>query len=82
VFNRGPGLRRGHRVRVRSARFGASCGLETQRGELEGLFVSRSGGRWHGNLCLTTTPRKMRRAARANAESAGAGSGGGSSGCR
>lgn len=78
VFNRGPGLRRGRRVRIRSARSGASCGLETERGELEGLFVNRSGGRWHGNLCLTTTPRKMRRAARAGA----AGGGSGSSGCR
>ena len=74
VFNRGPGLRRGRRVRVRSARSGASCGLETKRGDLEALFVNRSGRRWRGNLCLTTTPRKMRRAA--NGEAAG------SDGCR
>jgi hypothetical protein len=73
VFNRGPGLRRVRRVRVRSARSGASCGLETKRGDLEALFVNRSGGRWRGNLCLTTTPRKMRRAA--NGEAAGSGGG-------
>ena len=78
VFNRGPGLRRGRRVRVRSARSGASCGLETKRGDLEGLFVDREDGRWHGNLCLTVSPAKLRRAARGESSAA---SGGGDTGC-
>ncbi|MET0615926.1 MAG: hypothetical protein ABW142_10795 [Thermoleophilaceae bacterium] len=69
VYNRGPGLHRGRRVRVRSARSDASCGLPNQVGELIGLFVDRRHHRWHGNACLTTTPRRMRRAA-ASASSA------------
>jgi hypothetical protein len=64
VYNGGPGLHPSHRVRVRSVRSEASCGLPNRVGELIGLFVDRRNHRWHGNLCLTTTPRKMRRAAR------------------
>lgn len=60
VFNGGPGLRRGNRVRVRSVRFGATCGLPRRRGMLIGLFVERSNRRWHGNLCATATPAEMR----------------------
>jgi hypothetical protein len=69
VYNRGPGLHRGRRVRVRSARSDASCGLPNRPGELIGLFVDRRNHRWHGNACLTTSPRKMRRAAQGAADS-------------
>jgi hypothetical protein len=69
VPNGGPGLHRGRRVRVRSARDGASCGLPNQIGGLIGLFVERSHHRWHGNACRTTTPRRMRRAAQGAADS-------------
>ena len=38
VYNGGPGLRRGLRVRVRSVRHGATCGLPRIRGRLYGLL--------------------------------------------
>lgn len=55
-------LHRGGRVRVRSLRDEASCGLPNRPGELRGLFVRRRHRRWHGNLCLSTSARKMRHA--------------------
>ena len=55
-------LHRGGRVRVRSVRDEASCGLPNRPGELRGLFVQRRHRRWHSNFCLSTTARKMRRA--------------------
>ena len=79
VYNGGPGLRRGRRVRVRSVRDEATCGLQSRKGELYGLFLQRRNHRWHSNLCLTTTPRRMRRAAE-GASSSRAGSPGGA-GC-
>ena len=66
VYKRGPGLRRGRRVRVRSARLGASCGLPRAKGRLYGLFVFRKDGRWTGNLCNVVTPAQMRRGADAS----------------
>ena len=71
VYNGGPGLRRGRRVRVRSVRSGATCGLPRGRGRLYGLFLQRQDGRWHSNLCQVVTPRQMRRAAEAGPASAG-----------
>lgn len=62
IYKDGPGITRGRRARVRSVRDGATCGLPDQVGELIGLFVQRENHRWHGNLCLTTSARKMRRA--------------------
>ena len=79
VYNGGPGLRRGHRVRVRSVRSEATCGLQHQKGQLYGLFLMRRNHRWHSNLCLTTTPRRMRRAA--EGESAGGAASPGGAGC-
>jgi hypothetical protein len=79
IYKDGPGLTRGRRVRVRSVRSEGTCGLPNRVGELIGLFVERRNHRWHGNLCLTTTPRKMRRGARSS--SASSGSGPGSAGC-
>jgi hypothetical protein len=69
VYKRGPGLHRGRRVAVRSVRDEASCGLPDFPGELFGLFVYRRNHRWHGNLCLTTTPRRLRRAAEGSSAS-------------
>ena len=39
VYKRGPGLRRGRRVSVRSIRFEVTCGLQSTKGELYALFV-------------------------------------------
>ena len=60
VFKRGPGLRRGRRVSVRSVRDGATCGLPRARGRLYGLFLQRRDRRWHSNLCLTVSPSALR----------------------
>jgi hypothetical protein len=79
VYKRGPGLRRGRRVRVRSVRDEATCGLQDHKGSLYALFLQRRNHRWHSNLCLTTTPRRMRRAAE-DASASPAGSPG-SAGC-
>jgi hypothetical protein len=73
VYKRGPGLRRGNRVRVRSVRDGATCGLPRGRGKLYGLFVQRENRRWHGNLCQVVTPAQMRRGAKADSAANGAG---------
>lgn len=69
IYKDGPGINRGRRVRVRSVRSEATCGLPSFTGELFGLFVNRRNHRWHGNLCLTTTPRRMRRAAEGSSAS-------------
>lgn len=50
-------------IRIRTAAQGSVCGIETPEGRRDGLFLDRRGGRWEGNLCATTSPRKMRRAA-------------------
>jgi hypothetical protein len=76
VYKRGPGLRRGRRVRVRSSRSSASCGLPSGRGRLYGLFLERRNRRWHSNLCQVVTPAQMRHAAE-NASSSRAASPGG-----
>jgi len=70
-------LHRGRGVRVRSVRGEATCGLPNRLGELRGLFVQRRQHHWHGNLCLSTTARKMRRAL----ESASRAGSRGSAGC-
>ena len=69
VYKHGPGLRRGRRVRVRSVRDEATCGLPKQKGRIYALFLQRRNHRWRSNLCLTTTPRLMRRAAEASSAS-------------
>jgi hypothetical protein len=63
VYKRGPGLKRGRRVRVRSVRSEVTCGLPSGRGRVYALFLQRQNRRWHSNLCMTTTPERMRRAA-------------------
>jgi hypothetical protein len=74
VYKGGPGLRRGRRVKVRSVRDGATCGLPRGRGRLYGLFLTRAGGRWHSNLCSVVSPAQMRRAAASRSRTQGAGS--------
>ena len=69
VYKHGPGLRRGRRVRVRSVRSEATCGLQSTKGELYALFLQRRNHRWHSGLCQTTTPRRMRRAAEGSSAS-------------
>jgi hypothetical protein len=74
VYNGGPGLRRGRRVRVRSVRDEATCGLPRTRGRLYGLFVTRRNRRWTSNLCSVVSPAEMRRAAASGSRTQGAGS--------
>ena len=73
VYNGGPGLRRGLRVRVRSVRAGATCGLPRIRGRLYGLLVTRRNRRWHSSLCSVVSPAAMRSAANADVAAAGGG---------
>jgi hypothetical protein len=63
VFKGRGRLHRGEVVGVRSASNEGACGLPRETGVLYGLFVDRSGGRWHGNLCNLTSPARLRRAA-------------------
>jgi hypothetical protein len=58
------GLKRGRRLVVRSTTSSASCGLSTEAGRDSGLFLTRSGGRWAGNLCDQVSAGQMRRLAR------------------
>lgn len=71
VYNGGPGLRRGERVRVRSVRHSATCGLPDARGGLYGLFVTRRNRRWTSNLCSVVSRAEMRRAATSGSRTAG-----------
>ena len=59
VAKGGPGLRRGRKVRVRSVRSSATCGLPRERGRLYGLFLTRRNGRWHSSLCSVVSPADM-----------------------
>ena len=59
VAKGGPGLRRGRRVRVRSVRSSATCGLPRARHRLYGLFLTRRDGRWNSNLCSVVAPDDM-----------------------
>jgi hypothetical protein len=59
VAKGGPGLRRGRRVRVRSVRSSATCGLPRARHRLYGLFLTRRDGRWNSNLCSVVAPADM-----------------------
>jgi hypothetical protein len=43
-------------VEVRSARDGASCGLEVRRGQRVALLLDRRSRAWHSNLCLQRPP--------------------------
>jgi hypothetical protein len=46
-------------VEVRSARSGASCGLEVGVGQQAGLFLRRDGNTWHSNLCWQVAPSAL-----------------------
>ena len=51
--------------RIRSASDGAACGIEQPIGSTSGLYLTReSDGRFHSNLCLTTSPARIRRTGR------------------
>jgi len=71
VYNGGPGLHRGRRVKVRSVRASATCGLPRGRGRLYGLFLTRRDGRWNSNLCNVVSPAEMRAAAKPASRSRG-----------
>ena len=72
VYNGRPRAAARARVRVRSVRSEATCGLPRGRGRLYGLFLTRAGGRWHSSLCSVVTPAQMRSAA-ANGRAADSG---------
>jgi hypothetical protein len=58
---KGP-FRRGQVVTVWSLNSEAICGLPGDVGRLYGLFVRRDGERWTSSLCLTISPKRLRRA--------------------
>jgi hypothetical protein len=64
-------------VNVRGNTQGPTCGMPTDEGRRYALYLYREAGRWRSNLCLMTTPRKLRRAA----EAVGDASMSGSTGC-
>jgi hypothetical protein len=59
-----PQLGRGRRLVVRSARLDASCGLSSDVGDLTGLFLTRSQGRWISGSCSEIPAGQMRRLGR------------------
>ena len=59
ISKSGPGLRRGRKLKVRSSRYSASCGLPAARGQLYGLFLTRRDRRWNSNLCSVVSPSDM-----------------------
>jgi hypothetical protein len=72
VFKGRDRLRRRKVVTVWSQNSDGMCGLPQGTGVIYGLFVSRRGGRWTSGTCGVLPPRKMRRAARRDADSSGA----------
>jgi hypothetical protein len=74
VSKGGPGLRRGRKVRVRSVRDSATCGLPRVRHRLYGLFLTRSDGRWNSNLCSVVAPADMPKAGASRSRRTPAGS--------
>jgi hypothetical protein len=58
---KGP-FRRGQVVTVWSLNSEAICGLPGGVGRVYGLFVRRADERWTSSLCLTISPKRMRRA--------------------
>jgi hypothetical protein len=82
VYKHGPGLRRGRRVKVRSVRGEATCGLPHGRGRLYGLFLGRRDGRWRAGLCDVVSPRDIRRAAASRNPRPGDARRGRATGCR
>jgi hypothetical protein len=51
-------------VEVKSAEYGASCGIEARVGQRLGLFLSRDGEQWSSNLCSQARPAQVRIAAK------------------
>ncbi len=71
VFRVGEALKKRNRFeagqirRIRSATEGAACGIEQPIGSVVGLYLTRErDGRLHSNLCLTTSPARIRRTAK------------------
>jgi hypothetical protein len=64
VYKKGPGIRRGRTVIVRSGRDGAACGLPVGTGRRYGLLLGEeAGGGWVGGSCGVLEPGKLRLAA-------------------
>jgi hypothetical protein len=62
-------------VKVRGNTMSPTCGLPTEEGQRYALYLYREDGRWRSNLCLVTTPRKLRRAAATAGDATGSGAG-------
>jgi hypothetical protein len=82
VAKRGPGLRRGHRVTVRSTYGDSACGLSHRIGRLYGLFLQRRGDSWRSGACSEVSPKVLRRlAGRGSSQFGGEASGGPAESC-
>ena len=56
--------RLGQRVGVRTAAYGAACGIEVEVGQRTGVILGREPDGWHGNLCGMIRPAALREAAK------------------
>ena len=63
VYKKGPGIRRGRMILVRSTRDSAACGLPSKTGRRYGLLLSRTEGHWTGGLCGVRRPGALDSAA-------------------
>ena len=65
------GLESKRKVKIHTARDGATCGLELGVGAKSGLLLYREKNKWHGNLCGQAAPKSLRRGAKLLEESGG-----------
>lgn len=64
VFKNQRRLSKGDRLRIETSGDGASCGIGSRPGRVDGLLLYRAGGEWTSNLCSLAPPRELRRASR------------------
>ncbi len=67
VYKGGEKLEAGRMLAVHSSRRSAACALPRRLGRAYGLFLLTRHGRWFGSICRVVSPKRMRRAARAQA---------------
>ena len=65
------GLESKRKIKIHTAREGATCGLELGVGDRSGLLLYRQGNEWNGNLCGQAAPKSLRRGAKLLEESGG-----------
>jgi hypothetical protein len=59
---------RGQMLTVRSGRRAAACALPRRLGHVYGLFLAHRGDSWFGGICGVVEPRRLRHAARGQAD--------------